>query len=240
MKVFLTVVVGIMVLAGQVFAEEQAVLKNEKDKVSYSIGVDIGARMKKQSIDVDMDILAKGLKDAYSGSKTLMTEQEVHETLAAYQKEMMAKQQEHMKIMGEKNKKEGEAFLAANKKKEGVITLPSGFQYKAIKEGTGKTPKATDTVTVNYRGTLIDGTEFDSSYKRGQPATFRVNGVIAGWTEALQLMKEGSKWELFIPANLAYGERGAGAAIGPNAVLIFEVELISVKPAESGEKAPEK
>jgi FKBP-type peptidyl-prolyl cis-trans isomerase FklB len=145
-----------------------------------------------------------------------------------------------MKIMGEKNKKEGEAFLAANKKKEGVITLPSGFQYKAIKEGTGKTPKATDTVTVNYRGTLIDGTEFDSSYKRGQPATFRVNGVIAGWTEALQLMKEGSKWELFIPANLAYGERGAGAAIGPNAVLIFEVELISVKPAESGEKAPEK
>ncbi|HET6515196.1 MAG TPA: FKBP-type peptidyl-prolyl cis-trans isomerase [Thermodesulfovibrionales bacterium] len=240
MKVFLTVVVGIMVLAGQVFAEEQAVLKNEKDKVSYSIGVDIGARMKKQSIDVDMDILAKGLKDAYSGSKTLMTEQEVHETLAAYQKEMMAKQQERMKIMGEKNKKEGEAFLAANKKKEGVITLPSGFQYKAIKEGTGKTPKATDTVTVNYRGTLIDGTEFDSSYKRGQPATFRVNGVIAGWTEALQLMKEGSKWELFIPANLAYGERGAGAAIGPNAVLIFEVELISVKPAESGEKAPEK
>jgi len=240
MKVFLTVVVGIMVLAGQVFAEEQAVLKNEKDKVSYSIGVDIGARMKKQSIDVDMDILARGLKDAYSGSKTLMTEQEVHETLAAYQKEMMAKQQERMKIMGEKNKKEGEAFLAANKKKEGVITLPSGFQYKAIKEGTGKTPKATDTVTVNYRGTLIDGTEFDSSYKRGQPATFRVNGVIAGWTEALQLMKEGSKWELFIPANLAYGERGAGAAIGPNAVLIFEVELISVKPAESGEKAPEK
>ena len=158
-----------------------------------------------------------------------MTEQEMKETLAGLQKELMEKQAERAKLLAEKNKKEGEAFLAANKTKEGVKTLPDGLQYKVIKEGTGKTPKADDTVVTNYRGTLIDGTEFDSSYKRGQPATFPVKGVIPGWTEALQLMKEGSKWELFIPSNLAYGERGAGNAIGPNATLVFEIELISVK-----------
>ena len=137
--------------------------------------------------------------------------------------------QEKQKKIGEKNKIDGEAFLAENKKKEGVKTLPSGLQYSIIKEGAGKMPKATDTVTVNYKGTLIDGTEFDSSYRRGQPVSFPVNGVIAGWTEALQLMKEGSKWQLFIPSELAYGEKGAGNTIGPNAVLIFEVELISIK-----------
>jgi FKBP-type peptidyl-prolyl cis-trans isomerase FklB len=141
----------------------------------------------------------------------------------------MEKQAERTKQLAEKNKKEGEAFLAANKTKEGIKTLPSGLQYKVIKEGTGKTPTAEDTVVTNYRGTLTDGTEFDSSYKRGQPATFPVKGVIPGWTEALQLMKEGSKWELFIPSNLAYGEQGAGGVIGPNAALIFEIELISVK-----------
>jgi len=159
----------------------------------------------------------------------LMTEEEIRESLSALQKELMEKQAEKTKLMGEKNKKEGEAFLAENKKKEGVVTLPSGLQYKVIKEGTGKQPSADATVETNYRGTLIDGTEFDSSYKRGQAATFPVNGVIAGWTEALQLMKEGAKWQLFVPANLAYGERGAGNVIGPNATLIFEVELISVK-----------
>jgi FKBP-type peptidyl-prolyl cis-trans isomerase FklB len=145
--------------------------------------------------------------------------------MAVFQKEMMAKQQ----AMADKNKKEGEAFLAENKKKEGVKTLPSGVQYKVIKAGTGKKPKLTDTVTVHYRGTLIDGTEFDSSYKRGQPASFQVSGVIPGWTEALQLMGEGAKWQLFVPSNLAYGERGTGGPIGPNATLIFEVELISVQ-----------
>ena len=142
---------------------------------------------------------------------------------------MMAKQQEMAKKLGEKNKAEGEAFLAENKKKEGVITLPSGLQYKVIKAGTGKKPKATDTVTVHYQGTLIDGKEFDSSYRRGQPVTFPVNGVIPGWTEALQLMEEGAKWQIFIPSSLAYGDRGAGRDIGPHATLIFEIELVSIQ-----------
>jgi len=162
-----------------------------------------------------------------------MTEQEVRDTLAAFQKDMIAKQKERAKVLGEKNKKEGEAYLEANRKKKGVKVLPSGLQYKVITEGKGKTPKATDTVTVNYKGTLIDGTEFDSSYKKGQPATFPVNKVIPGWTESLQLMKEGSKWQIVVPPALAYKEMGAGNMIGPDATLIFEIELISVKPAEA-------
>ncbi|MDI7258626.1 MAG: FKBP-type peptidyl-prolyl cis-trans isomerase [Thermodesulfobacteriota bacterium] len=174
------------------------------------------------------DVLLRGVKDAISGNKPLLTEQEVGETMAAFQKEMKAKQEEMMKKTGEKNKKEGEVFLAGNKKKEGVVTLPSGLQYRVIKNGSGKKPKLTDTVTTHYKGTLIDGTEFDSSYQRGQPASFQVNGVVAGWTEALQRMEEGAKWQLFVPSQLAYGERGAGP-IGPNATLIFEVELISVQ-----------
>jgi len=210
-------------------AEEKKALQTAKEKQSYSIGADIGSKLKSQSIDIDTDLFSQGLKDAFSGGKLLLTEQEMKDTLTALQKELMEKQAERNKQLGEKNKKEGEAFLSENKKKEGVKTLPSGLQYKVIKEGTGKTPKAEDTVVTNYRGTLIDGTEFDSSLKRGQPATFPVKGVIPGWTEALQLMKEGSKWELFIPSNLAYGERGAGGVIGPNATLIFEIELISVK-----------
>ena len=165
----------------------------------------------------------------FLAGRVLLTEQEIREITTAFQKEMMAKQEELNKKLGEKNKKEGEVFLAENKKKEGVKTLPSGLQYKVIKAGTGKKPKLTDTVTTNYRGTLIDGTEFDSSYRRGQPASFPVNGVIPGWTEALQLMEEGAKWQLFVPPNLAYGDRGAGRQIGPNATLIFEVELISIQ-----------
>lgn len=229
MKLRLMAVLGIVLLACQVNAGENLVLKDQKDKVSYSIGMNIGNNLKKQSIDVNPDVFAQGIKDALSGSKALMTEQEVNETIMAFQKEMSAKQIERLKELGEKNKKEGEAFLAENKKKEGIITLPSGLQYKVINEGTGETPELTDVVTVNYRGTLIDGTEFDSSYRRGQPATFPVNAVIAGWTEALQLMKVGSKWQLFVPSDLAYGERGAGRDIGPNATLIFDVELLSIK-----------
>jgi FKBP-type peptidyl-prolyl cis-trans isomerase FklB len=229
MKLLLTAVLSLILLVSQVSAEEKLVLKEQKDKISYSIGMNIGNNLKKQSIDVNPDALVSGIKDAISGGKALMTEQEVNDTLMAFQKEMAAKQAERLKELGEKNKKEGEAFLADNKKKEGVITLPSGLQYKIIKEGTGETPKLTDTVTTNYRGTLIDGTEFDSSYRREQPATFPIKGVIAGWTEALQLMKVGSKWQVFIPSNLAYGERGAGRDIGPNATLIFEVELLSIK-----------
>jgi FKBP-type peptidyl-prolyl cis-trans isomerase FklB len=229
MKLQLIAVLSVLLLVTQVNAKENLVLKNQKDKVSYVIGMDIGTNLKKQSIDVDPDILAKGIKDGFSGGKSLLSEQEVREIMAAFQKEMMAKQEELNKKLGEKNKKEGEGFLAENKKKEGVKTLPSGLQYKVIKAGTGKKPKLTDTVTTHYRGTLIDGTEFDSSYRRGQPATFPINGVIPGWTEALQLMQEGAKWQLFVPSNLAYGERGAGRQIGPNATLIFEVELISIQ-----------
>src|SRR4030043_683756 len=224
MKSKLIVLLGFLFFVSQVQAQETLVLKNQKDKVSYIIGMDIGNNLKKQLIDVDLNILTKGLKDAFTGAKSLLTEKEIQETMTAFQKEMMAKKEE----VAKQNKKDGEAFLAENKKKEGVKTLPSGLQYKVIKTGTGKKPKSTDTVTVHYRGTLINGTEFDSSYKRGQPVSFPVSGVIPGWTEALQLMGEGAKWQIFVPSNLAYGERGAGNQIGPNATLIFEVELISI------------
>lgn len=232
MKLKLIVVLGIVFWVSYVNAQENLVLKTQKDKMSYIIGMDIGTNLKKQSIDIDTNILAKGVKDALSGGKPLLTEQEIQETMAAFQKEMMAKQAE----VGKKNKGEGEAFLAENKKKEGVKTLPSGLQYKVIKAGTGKKPKLNETVTAHYRGTLINGTEFDSSYKRGQPVSFPVSGVIPGWTEALQLMEVGAKWQLFIPSNLAYGEQGAGSVIGPNATLIFEVELVSIQEKKENQK----
>ncbi len=228
MRSALAILASVLLLAGQTWGADETSLKTKKDKVSYVIGVNVGKGMQQQSIDIDPDIFAKGLKDAMTGAKTAMTDEEMRQVLTAFQKEMAEKQAEKMKVVAEKNKKEGEAFLAANKKKKGVKTLPSGLQYKVIKEGTGEMPKLTDTVTTNYRGTLIDGTEFDSSYKRGQPAKFPVKGVIAGWTEALQLMKVGSTWQLFIPSSLAYGERGAGNIIGPNATLIFDIELISI------------
>jgi FKBP-type peptidyl-prolyl cis-trans isomerase FklB len=228
MRLGLAVVLSFLLFAVHSGAAEEA-LKSQKEKLSYAIGVDMGNNLKKQSIDIDPDILLKGLRDSLSGGKVLLSDEDILAIKTAFRQEMMKKQEEERKKLAEKNKKEGEAFLEENKKKEGVKTLASGLQYKVITEGSGKSPKATDTVTVNYRGTLTDGTEFDSSYKRGQPATFPVNGVIAGWTEALQLMKEGAKWQLFIPSNLAYGEKGAGNTIGPDATLIFEVELISVK-----------
>jgi FKBP-type peptidyl-prolyl cis-trans isomerase len=203
-------------------------LKTPKEKLSYIIGAQIGNDLKSQSIDVDPVLVNRGLQDSIMGNKLLIGDQEAKDIIAAYQKERTEKMAEERKKLGEKNKQEGAAFLAENKKKEGIKTLPSGLQYKVIKEGTGKTPKATDTVVTQYRGALINGTEFDSSYKRGEPATFPVNGVIRGWTEALQLMKEGSKWQIVVPPELAYGEQGAGP-IGPNATLIFEVELVSVK-----------
>jgi FKBP-type peptidyl-prolyl cis-trans isomerase FklB len=218
-----------MVLSGAAFAADAPVLKNDREKFSYSIGMDIGGNLKQGSVDVDPDLLAKGLKDSYGGKKTILTEVEARKTIQDFQQTLTAKRAETMQKVAEKNKSAGKKFLAENAGKTGVKTLPSGLQYRELRAGTGKTPKATDTVTVNYRGTLIEGKEFDSSYKRGTPATFPVSGVIAGWTEALQLMREGAKWQLFIPSNLAYGERGAGGDIGPNATLIFEVELISVK-----------
>ena len=239
MKLRWIAVLGIMLFASSVYAGDNIELKDQKDKVSYSIGSNIGKNLKRQAVEVNPDVLLQGIKDVLSGGKTLMTEQEVNETMMNFQKDIMAKQQARMKELSEKNKKEGEAFLAENKKKEGIIALPSGLQYKVIKEGDGKIPTATDTVTVHYRGTLIDGTEFDSSYTRGQPVTFPVKGVVPGFSEALQLMKVGSKWQLFIPSNLAYGERGAGDDIGPNSTLIFDLELISIKEGTSKEEPVE-
>ncbi len=205
------------------------VLKTQKDKISYAVGMNVGTNLKKQAVDVDPAILLQGLQDGVSGNKPLLTDEETRTVLMQLQDDVRQKQAAKAQQVGSANKTEGEAFLAANKNKEGVITLPSGLQYKILKAGTGPKPAATDSVVCNYRGTLINGTEFDSSYKRGQPATFPVSGVIKGWTEALQLMPTGSKWQLFIPAPLAYAERGAGADIGPNATLIFEIELLSIQ-----------
>ena len=219
----------LLVASGCTAGEKKPELNTVKQKVSYGIGMNIGKDFKQQEIEIDVDLLARGIKDALAGGEPLLTEDQMREAFETYQKEMVAKQESKMKDEAEKNKKAGDDFMAENAKKEGVVTLPSGLQYKVITEGTGKSPKTTDTVTVNYRGTLVDGTEFDSSYKRGEPATFPVSGVIPGWTEALQLMKEGAKWQLVIPSGLAYGERGAGPVIGPNSTLVFEVELIKVQ-----------
>ena len=238
MKLVSMLVIGMLVLAGQVYGADDGTLKSDKDKLSYTFGANFGKSLKQQEIEINTDIFIKGMKDGLSGGKMLLTDQEMKDTMTSFQKDMAAKQAEKRKVLGEKNKKEGDAFLAANKSKEGVKTLPSGLQYKVITEGTGKSPKATDTVVTQYRGTLIDGTEFDSSYQRKSPATFKVNGVIKGWTEALQLMKEGAKWQLFVPSELAYGERGAGPNIGPNAVLVFEIELISAKEESAAPSKP--
>jgi len=209
--------------------EDAPALKTDREKQSYAVGVEMGNNIKRQGVDLDGNLIAQGIKDALAGGTMRLTEAEVKETVMAFQKDLMAKQQAIHKAAGDKAKAEGEAFLAANAKKSDVATLPSGLQYKVVTEGTGAMPKASDTVTVNYRGKLVDGTEFDSSYARNEPATFPVHGVIPGWTEALQLMKVGSKWELYIPASLAYGERGAGGKIPANAALIFEVELLGIK-----------
>lgn len=220
-------------------------LKTDKEKTSYAIGADLGNKLKASSIDVDPAILTRALKDTLTGVKPMMSDDEIRATLMQLTKDLQAKQQAAAKEKSDKNKKEGEAFLAANKTKEGVVVLPSGLQYKILKAGDGPRPTAADTVVCNYQGTLIDGKEFDSSYKRGQPATFQVGGVIKGWTEALQLMPVGSKWQLFIPADLAYGERQAGPDITPGSTLVFEVELVSIQAKneqklESGAAATDK
>jgi len=219
-------------------------LETHKDKVSYAIGINLGKGIRKESVEVDPEILARGLRDGLIEAKPQMTDEEVQATLTELQKQVTARQQEMRQQAIEKNKKEGQAFLAANKDKPGIVTLPSGLQYKILQPATGTKPTASDSVVCNYRGTLIDGTEFDSSYKRGQPATFPVAGVIKGWTEALQLMPVGSKWQLFIPPDLAYGERGTnGGPIGPNETLIFEVELVSIQakpqPAAGAQAPPQ-
>jgi FKBP-type peptidyl-prolyl cis-trans isomerase FklB len=219
--------------------EKSPELKTEMDKVSYSIGLQIGFNLvkqqealKKQNVQVNTDALLGGVKDALA-NKPQMTADQVRATLAAFEKDMTQKEQ----AAGQKNAADGEKFLADNKKKEGVKTTSSGLQYKVVKEGNGPQPKDTDTVVANYRGTLINGTEFDSSYKRGQPATFPLNRVIKGWTEGLQLMKVGSKYQFFIPASLAYGEQQMGPDIGPNSTLIFDVELVGIQPVSSSPAA---
>ena len=220
---------AVLAFAAPALADHPAVLKDQRDKASYSIGVNIGSGIKANALDLNTDALVTGLEDGISGAKPQLSDKERQETLIAFEQDLMNKETERLKQLAEKNKKEGVEFLAANKAKEGVKTLPSGLQYKVLAEGNGRQPKPTDQVTVNYRGTLLDGTEFDSSYKRGEPAIFPVNGVIKAWSEAFPLMKTGAKWQLFVPAELAYGEHGAGRAIGPNSTLIFEVELLGIK-----------
>jgi len=240
MRIILSIVLSAFLLIGQALAEEQKETKKEamsqKDKVSYSLGYSTGSRMKKESMEVDPDTFTKAFKEGYAGNKASMTDQEMRETLTALQKELRAKQAgkkqemtEKENQLAEKNKKEGEAFLAENAIKEGVVSLPGGLQYKVIKEGTGKSPAKTDTVKVHYRGTFISGTEFQNTYKSKKPVINNVSKFIKGMSEGLQLMKEGSKWMLYIPSNLAYGKRGLKRMIGPNQTLIFEVELISVE-----------
>jgi FKBP-type peptidyl-prolyl cis-trans isomerase FklB len=229
MKVMLVAMVALAMVSFSGVAQKKAALKTQKQKASYGIGMEMGKNFKEQFPDVDIDAMVRGFRDALAGTKSAIGEAELEKVMTTFQQEMIQKRTERAAALGEKNKKEGEEFLEANKKKEGVATLPSGLQYKVIKMGDGTKPTAKDTVECNYRGKLIDGKEFDSSYKRGGPAKFVLGQVIPGWVEGLQLMPVGSKFEFYIPSNLAYGERGAGADIGPNATLIFEVELLGFK-----------
>lgn len=229
MKLRLLGTMGAVFLAAQANAGENQVFRSPMDKVNYGIGVEVVRNFRNQGIEVDLDQVIKGMKDGLSGHVQL-SEKELHRVMLAFQNELRQKQSALKKFAALDNRKKGEAFLAANKSREGVVTLPSGLQYRILKTTNGRKPTDTDTVECNYRGTLIDGTEFDSSYETGKPATFKVSeGVIPGWREALKLMPAGSTWQFFIPPQLAYGERGAGRQIGPNETLIFEVELLAIK-----------
>ncbi len=210
--------------------KKKTAFTTEKDKISYSLGVNFATSLKREDIPVNPDIILKAMNDVMQDKELSMTDEEMHTVIQDLQKKQREKQMAKQKAESDKNATEGDKFREENAKKDGVVVLPSGLQYKILKPGSGESPKATDTVKVNYKGTLIDGTEFDSSYSRNQPATFQVNRVIKGWTEALQLMKPGAKWQLVIPPDLAYGPRGAGQKIGPNATLIFDVELLAVNP----------
>ncbi len=225
MKKLIAVAVMLSLFDGTIMAQNTP--KTQKEKVSYSIGINIGKdmKMRMQGLDISNAFLVQGIKDAVNGSKAAMSEKDMETAMTAFQKDIATK----MQAKADKNKKEGAAFLAANKKKDGVITLPSGLQYKILKLGDGPKPTKEQTVTCNYRGTLINGEEFDNSNRYGKPAEFPVSGVIKGWIEALQLMPVGSKWQLFVPSDLAYGSKGAGQMIGPDATLIFEIELLSIK-----------
>lgn len=218
---------GVVVVVSS--GQDAPALKSPKEKYSYALGVDFGNQLRARSVEVDPDLFNKGLKDALSGGKTLLTEAEVRAGIAELQAELKRKQVSVVKLSAEDGQKAGQAFLAENKKKDGVVTLPSGLQYKILKTGEGRKPTDSDTVVCNYRGTLLNGTEFDSSYKRNEPATFAVTAVIPGWREGLKLMPVGSKYQFFIPPELAYKQYGFGREIGPNATLIFEVELLAIQ-----------
>ncbi len=234
-----TAALGIVLLTVAAAAQDTSAFKTPKEKFSYALGMEIGGGFRKQALDLDTASLGKGLADAFSSGKTLLTEDEMRAILASAQEEYRKKQAAMRAEKAEAAQKEGVAFLAANKSKEGIVSLPSGLQYKILKAGTGEKPDSDDTVVCNYRGTLIDGTEFDSSAKHNGPATFPVKGVIRGWKEALQLMPAGSKWQLFVPSYLAYGETGAGQVIPPNSTLIFEIELLSIQENEKPERERE-
>jgi len=228
-KHILAAIISTGLLFGVCSAADKLELKDQKDKESYSLGYQFGMSLKMQGVDINLDAYASAIRDALGGKEPRMSSEEMQSTVMGFRQRMADAQQKALKDQGEKNLAEGKSFLAENTKKTGVKTLPSGLQYKVLSEGAGKTPKKSDTVTVHYRGTFMNGTEFDSSIARGQPATFKVDGVIPGWTEALQLMKEGAKWQLFIPAELAYGEKGMPPRIPPQSALVFDVELISVQ-----------
>jgi FKBP-type peptidyl-prolyl cis-trans isomerase len=229
MKYVLIVAMSIALFACEGVTQDNVTMKSQIDSVSYAIGMDIGRNMKMQRLEINTAAVAAGMKAMLDSTKALMTDEQCSTVMMAFQQRMMAKQEQDKKVAAEKNVKEGEEFLAKNKSKEGVQVTASGLQYKVLKMGNGPKPTADKTVSVHYRGTLIDGTEFDSSIKRGQPAEFGVSQVIPGWIEGIQLMPVGSKFEFYIPSNLAYGERGAGQQIGPNAALVFEVELLGIK-----------
>ncbi len=237
-------VIGVALLSGRAGAEDDPALKTQQEKVSYGMGVGMAHGLKRQGIEVDADLVARGLRDGLSGRKLLLTDDELRQAMTAFQAEQKQAQaaktaQAQPAKTPADAKKQGEAFLAENAKKEGVVTLPNGLQYKVLRAGDGKKPTDADKVVCHYRGTLVDGTEFESTYRRGRPATFELARMIPGWREALKLMPVGSKWQLFIPPQLAYGERGqtgknkkrSRGKIGPNATLIFEAELLEIQPA---------
>jgi FKBP-type peptidyl-prolyl cis-trans isomerase len=229
MKLKWITVLGVLLFAAQVNAAETEVFKTHQEKMSYGLGVDMARNLTRIGIEFDADIVMKGFKDELSGGKLIMTDQDLRAIMSTYYEEVTRKREQAMRSAAEENRKMGEAFLAENKTKDGVVTLPSGLQYKILKAGSGRTPTDADTIECTYRATLVNGTEIDSSERTGQPATFKIRGLIAGWGEALRLMPVGSKWQLFIPPELAYGERGAARNIGPNTTVILEVELIAIK-----------
>ena len=235
MKHTIIAVICLTMTSFVVQAGDKSELKDENELINYSLGYQIGGDLKRQQVEVDRETLLRGIEDAVSGTEPVMSQDEMHAILIELKRKVVTQQREEQAAAARKDLDAGRAFLAVNAKKDGVVSLSSGLQYRVTEKGTGKQPKPEDTVTVHYRGTLIDGTEFDSSYSRNKPATFHADRVVAGWREALLMMKEGAKWELFLPADLAYGPRGAGK-IPPNSALIFEVELISIVEGDGAGK----